>query len=312
MNLIRGVQNLKSIHRTEIATIGNFDGLHLGHQKLLKRMVEQTRNKSTKCTVISFEPLPREFFLGDKAPARLTPLREKYFLLKNMGVDQLLCVNFNAQCAAISPRQFVENVLVDGLQIKQLKVGDDFRFGKDRAGDFDFLVKMGTKHGFEVLNTQTLRDNTTAERISSTLIRAALNQADMARVAELLGREFTMGGIVIHGDKRGRQLGFPTANVSIARRVSPIRGVFAVQVEGLTQERLAGVANIGTRPTVGGTGFLIEVHLFDFDQDIYGRRINVVFKEKIREEQKFEGLDELVKQIAKDKQTAQNYFGIHE
>jgi len=189
-----------------------------------------------------------------------------------MGVDQLLCINFNAQAAAIPAGEFVKKVLVDGLHIKQLKVGDDFRFGKDRVGDFDFLKKMGAKHGFEVLNTQTLRDNVSNERISSTLIRAALDQADMTRVTELLGREFSMGGIVIHGDKRG-------------------------------------VANIGTRPTVGGTGFLIEVHVFDFNQDIYGHRIKVVFKQKIREEQKFDGLDELVKQITKDKQTALNYFG---
>lgn len=309
MKLIRGLQNLKPLHQTEIATIGNFDGIHLGHQKILSKIVAQAREKKAKCTVICFEPLPQEFFLGDKAPARLTPLRDKFLLLKEMGVDQLLCINFNANAAATSAKDFVEKVLVDGLQIKQLKVGDDFRFGKDRTGDFEFLKKMGAKHDFEVLNTQTLRDNATDQRISSTLIRTALDHADMHRVSELLGREFSMGGIVIHGDKRGRQLGFPTANVSIARRVSPIRGVFAVEVEGLAEQRLPGVANIGTRPTVGGTGFLIEVHLLDFEKDIYGQRINTIFKQKIRDEQKFDGLDELVKQIAKDKKTALNYFG---
>jgi len=309
MKLIRGIQNLNSNHHSGFATIGNFDGVHLGHQTLIKKIVQRSREMDESCTVIGFEPLPREFFLGEQAPARLTPLRDKFHLFKNLGVDQFLCINFNHRTAAMKAEEFVQKVLIDGLAIKQLQVGDDFRFGHQRQGDFKFLQTMGAKHGFEVLNTRTLRDNSNQERVSSTSIRAALDQANMAHVTDLLGREFSMGGIVIHGDKRGRQLGFPTANVSIARRVSPIRGVFAVAVEGLAKERLPGVANIGTRPTVGGTGFLIEVHLFDFDQDIYGRRINVVIKHKIRDEQKFESLDALVEQIARDKETALNYFG---
>lgn len=307
MKLIRGLHNLRPQHHSEVATIGNFDGVHLGHQKIIKEVVRRSSERQQKSTLVCFEPLPREYFLGDQAPARLTPLRDKYLLLKALGINQLLVLDFNKKMAGMPATDFVQQVLVDGLQIKRLKVGDDFKFGLNREGNFDLLEQMGIKHDFKVLNTNTLRDND--DRISSTLIRQALEQDDLERVSELLGRPFSMGGIVIHGEKRGRQLGFPTANVSIARRVSPVRGVYAVEVEGINDHNMYAVANIGTRPTVGGTGFLIEAHIFDFDGDLYGQRINVILKHKIRDEKKFDGLDELVAQIAQDKQTAQHYFG---
>lgn len=308
MKLIRGLHNLRPQHTSKVATIGNFDGVHLGHQKVINEVVKRARDRQQKSTLICFEPLPREYFFGEDAPARLTPLRDKFHLMKSLGIDQLLVLDFNEKMANMPATDFVQNVLVDGLQIERLKVGDDFKFGLNRQGNFELLEQMGVKLGFKVLNTNTLRDND--DRVSSTLIRQALQQDDLERVAELLGRPFSMGGIVIHGDKRGRQLGFPTANISIARRVSPVQGVYAVEVHGLDKEALPAVANIGTRPTVGGTGFLIEAHIFDFDGDIYGQRIEVILKRKIRDEKKFDGLDELVAQIAHDKQTAQHYFGI--
>lgn len=308
MKLIRGLHNLRPQHSSQVATIGNFDGVHRGHQKVINKVIKRAQDRQQKSTLICFEPLPREYFLGEDAPARLTPLRDKFYLLKKMGVDQLLVLDFNEKMANMPATDFVKTVLVDGLQIKRLKVGDDFKFGLKREGNFELLEQMGLKHGFKVLNTHTLRDND--DRVSSTLIRQALQLDDLERVAELLGRPFSMGGIVIHGDKRGRQLGFPTANISIARRVSPVRGVYAVEVHGIEKQALPAVANIGTRPTVGGSGFLIEAHIFDFNGDIYGRRIEVILKQKIREEKKFDGLDELVAQIAHDKQTAQHYFGI--
>ena len=308
MKLIRGLHNLRPQHSSQVATIGNFDGVHRGHQKVINEVIKRAQERQQKSTLICFEPLPREYFLGEDAPARLTPLRDKFYLLKKMGIDQLLVLDFNEKMANMPATDFVQSVLVDGLQIKRLKVGDDFKFGLNREGNFYLLEQMGLKHGFKVLNTNTLRDND--DRVSSTLIRQALQHDDLERVTELLGRPFSMGGIVIHGDKRGRQLGFPTANISIARRVSPVRGVYAVEVHGIDKQVLPAVANIGTRPTVGGSGFLIEAHIFDFKGDIYGRRIKVILKQKIRDEKKFDGLDELVAQIAHDKQTAQHYFGI--
>ena len=307
MKLIRGLHNLRPQHKSQVATIGNFDGVHRGHQKVINEVVKRSRERQQKSTLICFEPLPREYFLAENAPARLTPLRDKFYLMKSLGVDQLLVLDFNEKMANMPATDFVQNVLVDGLQIERLKVGDDFKFGLNREGNFELLEQMGLKLGFKVLNTNTLRDND--DRVSSTLIRQALQQDDLTRVAELLGRPFSMGGIVIHGEKRGRQLGFPTANISIARRVSPVQGVYAVEVHGLGKQALPAVANIGTRPTVGGTGFLIEAHIFDFEGDIYGQRIEVILKRKIRDEKKFDSLDELVAQIAHDKQTAQHYFG---
>ncbi len=307
MKLIRGLHNLRPQHTSEVATIGNFDGVHLGHQKVINEVVRRCREREQKSTLVCFEPLPREYFLADNAPGRLTPLRDKFYLLQSLGIDQLLVLDFNQKMANMPAQDFVQRVLLDGLQIKRLKVGDDFKFGLNREGNFDLLQQMGRKHGFKVLNTNTLRDND--DRISSTLIRQALEQDNLERVAELLGRPFSMGGIVIHGDKRGRQLGFPTANISIARRVSPVRGVYAVEVHGIGDKAMPAVANIGTRPTIGGTGFLIEAHIFDFDGSLYGQRIEVILKHKIRNEKKFDGLDQLVAQIAHDKQTAQHYFG---
>lgn len=206
--------------------------------------------------------------------------------------------------------EFTRKVMVDALAIRHLRVGDDFRFGADRAGDFELLREMGVKFGFEVLNTPTLRDN--GRRISSTIVREALSEGRFDRVRKLLGRDYSMSGRVVHGDKRGRTLGFPTANVRVARRVSPVHGVFAVEVAGIKNHPMPAVANIGTRPTLGEREFFIETHVFDFDGDLYGRRIEVVLRKKIREERKFESIEALVQQIEQDSLTARKIFGLSE
>ncbi len=303
LKLIRGLYNLRPEHRGSVATIGNFDGVHRGHQAVIAQLREQADALGCSATVITFEPLPHEYFLGDQAPGRLTPLREKLVLFDRLGIDQLLCLPFNASLANLSAEDFIQQVLVDGLHIRRLVVGDDFRFGKGRSGDFALLQRAGRAQGFEVVDTRThVCDE--GERISSTRIRKALAQGDFALAEQLLGRPFTMSGRVIHGDKRGRTIGFPTANIRANHPVSPLRGVFAVHVEGLGN----GVANVGTRPTFDGKHYLAEIHLLDFTGDLYGQRITVQWQKKLRDERKFENFQALVAQIEKDIAAARQYF----
>ncbi len=306
MKIIRGLYNLHTEHRGGVATIGNFDGLHLGHQSVIRKLVKLATEKQTQSTLITFEPLPHEFFMGKQSPARLSTLRDKIQLLESMGLDQCLCLPFNTQLASMEADCFAKTVLHNGLDIQLLVVGDDFRFGKNRSGDYALLQQFGEQAGFEVLNTETFRDNSI--RISSTIIREALANDDFARAKTLLGRAFSMSGKVVHGDKRGRQLGFPTANIRVNRRVSPLHGVFAVELDGGGLNKQAGVANIGKRPTIDGNCFLIEVHCLDFSADLYGKRLNVTMRNKIRDEKKFNSLEDLTRQIAKDKAAAQQYF----
>ncbi len=303
LKLIRGLYNLRPEHRGSVATIGNFDGVHRGHQAVIAQLREQADALGCSATVITFEPLPHEYFLGDQAPGRLTPLREKLVLFDRLGIDQLLCLPFNASLANLSAEDFIQQVLVDGLHIRRLVVGDDFRFGKGRSGDFALLQRAGRAQGFEVVDTRThVCDE--GERISSTRIRKALAQGDFLLAEQLLGRPFTMSGRVIHGDKRGRTIGFPTANIHANHPVSPLRGVFAVHVEGLGN----GVANVGTRPTFDGKHYLAEIHLLDFTGDLYGQRITVQWQKKLRDERKFENFQALVAQIEKDIAAARQYF----
>lgn len=306
MKLIRGNYNVKPEHRGGYATIGNFDGVHMGHQAVINKLVKLSDSQHQLSTLITFEPLPNEYFLADSAPARLTTLRDKLELLQSLGVNQCLCLPFNKMLASMPADQFVSEVLYKGLGIKLLVVGDDFRFGKNRVGDFTLLKQMSKTLGFDVQSTETFSKE--SKRVSSTAIRDSLDEGDLKRAATLLGRPFSLSGKVIHGDKRGRELGFPTANISISRKVSPIKGVFAVELNGCGLLNQQGVANIGTRPTIGGNSFLIEAHCLDFSGDLYGKRLEVVIKKKIRKERKFESLDALTQQIAKDKREAQQYF----
>jgi len=306
MELIRGLQNIRPEHHGCVATIGNFDGVHLGHQAVLGQLAEKAAELDLPTTLITFEPQPMEYFIPDKVPARLTRFREKILALQRYSVDRVCCLSFNDKLAKLSAENFIEQVLVTNLGVKYLVVGDDFRFGSNRTGTFEMLVEAGTKYGFQVVSMHTFEID--AERVSSTRIRSALEKGDMASAEKLLGRRYRMSGRVAHGEKLGRELGFPTANIHLHRHASPLQGIFVVEVFGLDDEPLQGVASVGTRPTVNETKALLEVFLLDFNQDIYGRHIQVSFLKKLRDEEKFNSLDELKKQIQLDVEQAQAYF----
>jgi len=308
MKFIRGIHNLRTQPDGCVLTIGNFDGVHRGHQALLARLCEEGRQRGLPVVVMLFEPQPLELFAADKAPARLTRLRDKLKYLVQAGVDAVLCVRFDRRFAAVSAQSFVNDLLVDRLGVRFLAVGDDFRFGAGREGDFLLLQKAGEEYGFDVISTQTFSEG--GKRISSTAIRQALANDDLTLAQSLLGYPFTLSGRVVHGDALGRTIGFPTANILLRRIVSPVKGVYAVEVHGLSEQPLPGVANIGTRPTVAGLRQQLEVHLLDVTMDMYGRHVDVVLRQKIRNEQRFPSLDALKEQIAKDVVTAREFFGL--
>jgi riboflavin kinase/FMN adenylyltransferase len=297
VELIRGLHNIRDKHRGCVLTIGKFDGVHLGHQAVLSQVVEKAKELGLPSTVMVFEPQPEELFTPEQAPARLSLLRDKYTQLKALGVDRLLCVKFDRHFAAFSATDFIEGLLVNKLGIKYLVVGDDFRFGKGRVGEFSTLVEEGGKYQFDVVSTQSFRLEDC--RISSTAVRDALSDNDFDLAQQMLGRPFSIAGKVLHGDKRGRTIGFPTANVLLKRCKAPVNGVFAVSVT-VANERYSGVANIGHRPTVNGQRSQLEVHLFDFDNEIYGQFISVALVSKIRQEMKFDSFELLHQQIQKD------------
>jgi len=306
MEFIRGWHNLRPRHRGCVATIGNFDGVHLGHLAVIGQLAEKGEELGLPTQIILFEPQPQEFFQPDDAVPRLTRLREKLLALRRYSVDRVLCLRFTAEFSAMEPDEFVRRLLVDGLGVRYLVVGDDFRFGHNRRGDFDMLAAAGRQYGFQVVNMHTVSID--GERVSSTRIRAALADGDLAKAEKLLGRPYRMCGRVAHGDKFGRTLGFPTANIHLHRQATPIKGIFAVEVFGLKTEPVAGAADIGTRPTVGGTRTLLEVYLLDFNEDIYGQYVHVNFLHKFRDEKKFDSLDELRRWIEKDVMDVRRFF----
>ena len=306
MELIRGHHNLRPRHRGCVATIGNFDGVHLGHQMVLGQVAIKAAELGLPSQVITFEPLPLEYFAGKNAPARLTRFREKVQALQRFSVDRLLCLRFNRALAMLSAERFITQILVQGLGIRYLVVGDDFRFGKERRGDFAMLQEAGRTHGYTTVNIPTFEID--GQRVSSTRVRQALEAGRMADAEKLLGRPYRMSGRVAHGEHRGRILGFPTANIRLEHEVCPVQGVFAVEVYGLETEPLPGVANVGYRPTVDGVENRLEVHLLDFGQDIYGRHVHVDFVHKMRDEVRFQSLDQLKGQIKADVDSALRYF----
>lgn len=306
MQLIRGDYNLRPEHRGCVATIGNFDGVHLGHQAVLGQLAEMAAELALPATVITFEPLPREYFAPERAPARLTRFREKLQVLRRYAVDRLLLLRFTPTLAEMEAEDFIRRILIDGLGVRYLVVGDDFRFGRARRGDFAMLSAAGERAGFRVAHMHTFELD--GRRVSSTRVREALERGDLEGAERLLGRPYRVCGRVMHGDKRGRAIGFPTANLRMGRQVSPVHGVYAVEVFGLEHEPLQGVANVGTRPTVGGVENRLEVHLFDFDGDLYGRRLNVDFLYRIRDERKFDSIAALARQIGEDAAAARDYF----
>lgn len=305
MYLIRGLQNFKTEHTGCALTIGNFDGVHLGHRAIIEHLLKKAEALNCPAGVMSFEPLPHEYFTHEQSSARLNRLREKYLALSRTRTDFLLCMKFDDALATMPAEDFIQQILVDRLKIKYLLVGDDFRFGQGRAGDFKTLKKAGEQSGFEVEDTPTqlYKD----ERISSTRIRDALKLGQLELAADMLGHAYNICGRVAHGDKRGRTIGFPTANIKLFHRNIPLSGVYIVQMQ-FDDRTVNGVANIGKRPTVDGINVQLEVHLFDFAEDIYGHHVCVDFLRKIREEQKFDSLDALQSQIQLDSEQARDFF----
>jgi riboflavin kinase/FMN adenylyltransferase len=302
MRLIRGLHSLALFKRPCVATIGVFDGLHRGHHAVIEQVKCKARELKVPSVVILFEPQPFEFFHPDTAAPRLTRLRDKLMILKNWQVDYVLCLRFDATLAQLSPQDFIQKILIDGLHVKHLVVGDDFRFGKGRMGDFELLCQQ--KH-FTVQDTKTLLQ--AGQRISSTQVRTAIAAGDFAKAEQLLGRSYVLHGKVQHGDKRGRQLGFPTLNIGSLKPMV-VHGVYAVKVYGIGNQVLNGVANVGRRPTVDGIKRLLEVYLLDFTGDCYGRSICVEFVAKIRDEQKFTSLELLKQQIQQDVAEVKLFF----
>ncbi len=308
MKFIRGLINLKPEHGPSAVTIGNFDGVHRGHQHLLRRFVATAAERGLPAVVILLEPQPNEFFPNRPTVARLTRLREKLPLLAECGVNYVLAIHFNQDFSKISAQAFVEQVLLQQLQARYVLLGDDFHFGYRRQGNFALVAQLGQKHGFEVDNINTVQHQ--GERVSSTAVRQALAAGELSLAEQLLGRPYGMYGRVAHGDKRGRIIGFPTANIYLHRKLTPITGVYCVKVYGLKDELIYGVANVGNRPTVDGTRTLLEVHLFNFDEEIYGHYLRVDFMHKLREEKRYNSFELLKQQILLDAENAKNYFGI--
>ena len=306
MEFIRALSQLRPQHQGSVATIGNFDGVHLGHQTVLQQLAIKAKALQLPTVVIIFEPQPQEFFAPNTAPARLTRLREKLIVMQRYGVDRVLCLRFDTQLAAFSADMFIQQVLVKGLGIRHLVVGDDFRFGQGRQGNFATLQQTGKQYNFTVESQHTFILG--EGRVSSTRVRQALEQGNLLGACKLLGRPYTLYGRIRYGQQRGRTIGFPTANIFLHRQISPLNGVFVVTLHGITEIPLAGVANLGTRPTVDGHQLLLEVHLFDFDKTIYGYSVEVEFIHKLRDEQRFTSFSALKRQIEIDIQLAKSYL----
>jgi riboflavin kinase/FMN adenylyltransferase len=298
----------RAVHPTAL-TIGNFDGVHLGHRAMIARVVRVARERDLRACAMTFEPHPREFFAPGEAPTRLTSLREKLELLAETGLDQLLVCRFDARLASVGAREFVERYVVEALGARYVLVGDDFRFGARRSGDFDLLKGIGQVRGFEVERIASVEAD--GVRVSSTEVRARLAAGELDGAARLLGRPYSITGRVVSGQQLGRQLGFPTANVRMQHNRPPLMGIFAVEVMGLGLRPVPGAASLGLRPTVPGGAArvpVLEVYLLDFDRDIYGRRVQVRFLKKLRDEEKYADLDTLKAAIARDVQDTRRFF----
>jgi riboflavin kinase / FMN adenylyltransferase len=305
MEVIVGLHNIKPRHRGCVLTIGSFDGVHRGHRMLLDDLVATGREVGAPTMLITFEPTPREYFRGGVVPARLTRFREKISLLQTTELDRVLCAPFNERTANTPAEWVVEELLSNRLGVRHLVVGDDFRFGKGAKGDHTMLRTAGARHGFTLGRMGTLEHD--GRRISSTWVREALWDGDLELAETLLGHPYFMMGRVVYGRQLGRQLGVPTANIRLQRYRTPLEGVFAVTVDAVGRT-YDGIANVGVRPTVDGREPLLEVHLFDFAGDIYGELLTVRFRRKIRDEQKFKGLDSLKAQIERDMTEAREWL----
>lgn len=329
MHLLRGLHNPglgeTGVSKTKcVATIGNFDGVHLGHQAIIQQVISEAKKRQLPAVIVIFEPQPMEFFKGEAAPARLMRFREKFQALSAYDLDYVFCLKFDAALSQLSAKEFVQNVLVSHLNIDHLVIGDDFRFGSDRQGNYKLLCILSKEFGFTVENTETilakqscnpystecsLEKDDISQRASSTFIRELLSLGEFTKVKQLLGRPYSFCGRVVHGQKLGRQLGFPTANINLKRVSSPLSGVYAVSLFLKSENKMvSGVANVGCKPTIGHFKSSLEVHLFDFNRDIYGEYVEVQFHQKLRDEQKFSNIEKLKKQIETDSQAARAFF----
>ncbi|WP_124080960.1 bifunctional riboflavin kinase/FAD synthetase [Pigmentiphaga humi] len=292
--------------------IGNFDGVHRGHQAILARVRNVAAERGLVPTVMTFEPHPREFFAElhkrpELAPTRIAGLRDELCALARHGMQHVVVERFNQRLASMPAQEFIDKLLLEGLHVRWLLVGDDFRFGAQRAGDIELLRANAARHGFEVESMDTVSDN--GQRVSSSAIRTALAVGELDRAAELLGHPYSVSGHVIHGQKLGRTLGFPTLNLRVSRRCPALSGIFVVQVRGLADQALPGVASLGVRPTVDDSGrVLLEVHMFDFSDNAYGKLVQVEFLKKLRDEEKFVDLPTLQAAIEDDARQARNFF----
>jgi riboflavin kinase / FMN adenylyltransferase len=298
MEFVRGRHNLQPKHRGNVVTIGNFDGVHVGHREIIERVRARAREFDAPSTVVAFEPTFREFTNAATAPARLTSWREKYVALANLGVERFVTLRFDEAMRELTPENFVDEVLVKGLATRHLIVGHDFRFGHAAQGSVQDLQAIGGRHGFQVEVCAPV--SVDGVRASSTVVRERLGTGDFPGAARILGRAYAMSGRVIHGRKLGRSLGFPTANIPIKRRRPAVWGIHAVRLFGTDGPALPGVASLGTRPTIAGVEPLLEVHVFDFDGELYGRYVQVEFVKKLRDEAAFPSLDSMVAQMRRD------------
>ena len=307
---VNGISSLREQSSRCVATIGSYDGVHRGHQVLLDRVCVLAKQLGLRSIVILFEPQPHEYFAKDNASPRIMRLREKVLALLEQGIDQVVCIKFDESLRSLSAEEFISQVLVDAAKIKYLVIGDDFRFGCDRKGDFTLLKAVSGRFGYSVENTQTQSEE--RERISSTRIRKLLENDNLTLAQSLLGKPYSIAGRVSYGKQLGRSIGFPTLNIALGRYRAPVSGVYAVRIkrDGRGEnEVLQGVANIGTRPTVDGKNKpVLEVHIFDFNEQLYGQFVDVQFEKKIRREQKFASVDDLKRQITIDVDEAKQYF----
>lgn len=306
MELIRGLYNWQPYTQGCVATIGNFDGVHLGHQAIFRKLSQDAADANLPAVAISFQPLPHEFFNPTAEQQRLQTFRDRFSSISACGIDRLLLLRFDQQQASQSADDFIHATLLAKLGVKHLLVGDDFRFGAKRAGDIALLRQAASGGAFTVADTATVAEG--EQRVSSTRLRKQLEQGELQQAAQLLGRAHRISGRVIHGEKVGRQLGFPTANIALKQHKPLLRGVFAVKAVLPDGQSFPAVANLGERPTVGGRKLLLEVHLLDQSMDLYGERLNIDFYHYIRGEKKFASLDELKQAISNDADTARDFF----
>lgn len=308
MKLIRGLYNLPADWHGSVVTVGNFDGLHKGHQALIEQCVSLAKQHQVPSVLMTFEPYPQAYFSNDERIPRLTSLRDKFLMLQTLGIEYLLVLPFNAVLAKVSSEDFVKTILLERLKVKGIAVGDDFCFGAKRAGDFSLLKSYAEKEGFDAIQMPTLKYK--AKRISSSSLRLALAENNLVLAEHLLGRMYHLSGQIVKGDQRGREFGFPTANIYMGQKKLPLSGIFVVEVEGLENKALLGVASIGYRPMYPTEKDVLEVFLLDFDKDIYKKHCTVIFLKYLRGEMNFSSEDELIKQIESDVAVARSFFTI--